>query len=278
MEYLMTYGWAILIIAVILGVLFQLGVFSSSSFAVRSPPGSCQVFRPGGSGTSQNINLMGVCSGQLPQYAAQFNGQTSYVDTGTGSSLNIYGQNSISLSLWVNPTLQTGNCCPSVLVKQIWNSGSDNAGFYLRLYDSGLVEFSVENNGGTSASTSGITANQWWHLVGTYDGANIKIYKNGIWQQTTAWPSGMRPPTGVSLKIGGYDWAFKGIISNVQAYNSSLSANDIGDLYAEGLGGAPIRLQNLVAWWPLNGNSKDYSGNNNNGVPLSLTYTTQYGK
>jgi hypothetical protein len=32
MEYLMTYGWAILIIAVVLGALFSLGVFSSGSF------------------------------------------------------------------------------------------------------------------------------------------------------------------------------------------------------------------------------------------------------
>ncbi len=32
MEYLMTYGWAILIIAIVLAALFSLGVFSSSSF------------------------------------------------------------------------------------------------------------------------------------------------------------------------------------------------------------------------------------------------------
>ena len=32
MEYLMTYGWAILIIAVVLGALFSLGVFSTGSF------------------------------------------------------------------------------------------------------------------------------------------------------------------------------------------------------------------------------------------------------
>ena len=36
MEYLMTYGWAILIIAVVLAVLFQLGVFSSASFTSTS--------------------------------------------------------------------------------------------------------------------------------------------------------------------------------------------------------------------------------------------------
>ncbi|MCL4373753.1 MAG: hypothetical protein M1360_02625 [Candidatus Marsarchaeota archaeon] len=32
MEYLMTYGWAILIIAIVLAALFSLGVFSSTSF------------------------------------------------------------------------------------------------------------------------------------------------------------------------------------------------------------------------------------------------------
>jgi hypothetical protein len=272
MEYLMTYGWSILIIAVVLGILFQLGVFNSSSFSVRAPPGTCQLIK------TSTLNLVGQCSGILPQYAAKFDGQTSYVDTGTGPSMNFYGFNAMTVSLWVNPTLQTGNCCPSVVVKQIWNSGSDNAGFYMRLYDSGLVEFSIENNGGSSASASGIAANQWWHLVGTYDGSNIRLYKNGALQGNTPWLNGMKQSTGVSMKIGGYDWAFKGIISNVQTYNTSLSANDVSDLYNEGLGGAPIKLQNLVGWWPLNGNSKDYSGNINNGAPVATSYTSQYGK
>jgi len=52
MEYLMTYGWMILIIAVVLGALFQLGVFNSSSFSPRAPPSACQVFRPSCLGTT----------------------------------------------------------------------------------------------------------------------------------------------------------------------------------------------------------------------------------
>ena len=36
MEYLMTYGWAILIIAVVLGALFSLGVFNSANLAPRA--------------------------------------------------------------------------------------------------------------------------------------------------------------------------------------------------------------------------------------------------
>ena len=46
MEYLMTYGWAILIIAVVLGALFSLGVFSGSSLigtsCVAAPGYYCQ--------------------------------------------------------------------------------------------------------------------------------------------------------------------------------------------------------------------------------------------
>ena len=36
MEYLMTYGWAILIIAIVLGALFSLGVFSTNAFITTS--------------------------------------------------------------------------------------------------------------------------------------------------------------------------------------------------------------------------------------------------
>jgi hypothetical protein len=46
MEYLMTYGWAILIIAVVLGALFSLGVFSGSSLlgtsCIATPGYLCQ--------------------------------------------------------------------------------------------------------------------------------------------------------------------------------------------------------------------------------------------
>ena len=69
---------------------------------------------------------------------------------------------------------------------------------------------------------------------------------------------------------------FVGDISNVQIYNASLDQNSITALYQEGIGGAPIDLQNLVGWWPLNGNANDYSGNGNNGVPTNVVYTSSW--
>ena len=70
-------------------------------------------------------------------------------------------------------------------------------------------------------------------------------------------------------------------IANVQLYNTSLSTNELQALYLEGIGGSPVNLQNLVAWYPLNGDVKDYSGNNNNGqagsyISFNNTWLSSY--
>ena len=92
MEYLMTYGWSILIVAVVLGALAYLGVFNPLYFAPKANPGSCQVYRPNGPGTAYDINLLGTCSGEIPEFVAAFNGNvysyitanSLYLPTGSG--------------------------------------------------------------------------------------------------------------------------------------------------------------------------------------------------
>ena len=100
----MTYGWAILIIAVVLGVMFQLGLFSSSNLAPKAPAGACQVFRPA-PGVAGTISLEGECSGELPEYVA-VTGSSAYVTVPSTPSLSISG--SFTLAAWVYPT-----CCAS---------------------------------------------------------------------------------------------------------------------------------------------------------------------
>ncbi len=132
MEYLMTYGWAILIIAVVLGALFSLGIFNSATLAPKAPPGACQVFRPNGPGTTSVITLEGVCNGELPQYAANLNGN-SYITI--SSSVRPGGSGTqFSVFAWVYlPVLAQGdshgnvvsqNCTPGgavqLAVRNIW--------------------------------------------------------------------------------------------------------------------------------------------------------------
>jgi hypothetical protein len=76
----------------------------------------------------------------------------------------------------------------------------------------------------------------WYHLVGTYDGTNVKFYVNGQLVKT-------RPATASSLvgdnkktRIGrsAYEpWtdAFNGTVDEIAVYNRTLSADEIADLY-----------------------------------------------
>ena len=71
-------------------------------------------------------------------------------------------------------------------------------------------------------------------------------------------------------------YPFNGYVTNVQLYNTPLGMNYLDQMYAAGIGGDPIALQNLVGWWPLNGDTTDYSGYGNSGIPVNITYSGGY--
>ena len=53
MEYLMTYGWAILIIAIVMVALFQLGIFNPQE--PRITAGACEVYHGSDVGECQGV-------------------------------------------------------------------------------------------------------------------------------------------------------------------------------------------------------------------------------
>ncbi len=288
MEYLMTYGWAILIIAVVLGALFGLGFFNAANLAPKVAAGSCQVQRPQGPGTTAYINLEGVCNNELPQYVAQFNGHSSNITAAISPHL---GGSEATVSLWAyqrgpsdgapdGGVLVDGQTA-QYLGYVLDPCGSPNYGTYF--------DISTNFNSGTQYTANTVSCaniGQWIQYVGTYDGSTATLYLNGKLVDSVAAQGAIvnSSPLGTNNWYigeadtqylgGGYN--FNGLISNIQIYNASLSANEVTALYQEGIGGAPVSLQSLVSWWPLNGNAKDYSGNLNNGVPTNVVFTTSW--
>ena len=294
MEYLMTYGWAILIIAVVLGALYYLGVFNTANLAPRAQPGSCKVIRPSGPGTTTFVNLAGVCTGQLPLFVGSFDGQSSYVQlTGASAAVRVFPSNAITLYAWVYPTnlLCGGSGNLKDIITEDWQSA--NKGYELGLYQQNVgastpanaLAFRYNSNAinwnYAVYAMSGLTTNHWYQVAATYDGANINFYQNGALLGTVAASGNIIASTAYPI-IGAYTsmatYFFGGNIANVQIYNTSLSAIEVQGLYAEGIGGAPTRLQNLVGWWPLNGDAKDYSGNGNSGVATNVIFTSTWTK
>ena len=283
MEYLMTYGWAILIVAVVLGVLYQFGVFNSSNLAPKAQPGSCRVFRPNGPGTSTFINLEGVCTGQSPQFVASFGYPSVTSSVKTGDSHLPFGGASRSVLAWVywNGDVDSYNA----YIINLYGTANSMPGIQAELIIGGTVVRQVQFEGGSDDCISGLmpTPNAW-HFIGyTYQGpATLTMYLDGSSHVCTI-PSALNTISSGSGYIGGtwdywYGAPFSGDITNVQIYNTSLDAGQIQTLYAEGIGGAPISPQYLVGWWPLNGDAKDYSGNNNNGAATSVVYTSTWTK
>ena len=279
MEYLMTYGWAILIIAVVLGAIYSLGLFNGTSLAPRNQPGSCQVFRPNGVGTTAYISLAGSCTSELPQYVAQFGG-TGNINSGNPPILQI--TNTITMSAWVNPGPAQTNTNPSIFDKggnycancgygiSLNSGGAGNTAPYkFYCFISSSVRFVLSPN----ALTGG-----WSMVTCTYDGGHINEYINGILVSSTV-ATGAMAQLNYNLYLGSDSGAgekITGSIANIQVYNSSLDANSVLALYQEGIGGVRINLQSLAAWYPLNGNANDYSGNLDNGQPTAVTYTNQW--
>jgi len=272
MEYLMTYGWAILIIAVVLGALFQLGVFNANNFAPKAPPGACQVFRPNGPGTTQFINLEGVCSGEIPQYVAQFN--------------NPYGIGSATMYINISDGVFPAGSIPQITITG-WEKGSNPGATIFTLngeaIDIATDQILLDMCGSCSTNLPSLPVNALdgnWHFIAVSINvpANTMIGYIDSYNSSSGVPcSGQSSPPkayiGVCLACAnspGFPWrGWIGQLANIQVYNISLSPSEIKALYLEGIGGAPIDLQHLVGWWPLNGNANDYSGNDNNGVPFN---------
>ncbi len=274
LEHMISYIWAIIIIAVVLGVLYRIGVFSPSAFTAKAQPGSCQVYRPNGPYTSTFLSLEGTCNNQIPQYVAQFNGQNGYIHT----TIPTTATSGWTVEVWIDPTKlpQSGMAV---------HNGYDNGCLpTCNGYGFGVAA----GTGGGSGSIltgliSGVTycntgytfraANTWYDVVMTSVGGSTTFYVNGVQAPNICSGTPAVPTNAFYVGQEATGYYFTGELADVQVYNTSLSANEADTLYLEGIGGVPINLQNLVGWWPLNGNSNDYSGNGYNGTANTVGYS-----
>ena len=293
MEFLITHLWALLIIAIVLGAMIWLGIFSRAT--PKAPPGECTVYRPDGPGTIYSVTLQGVCDGQLPEFVfgSKGIGDFEIINSSVKPNNPLNTNNDLTITAWV---YLYGAPYHDVAVKEAQYgmklnlnnaphacSPSNNAGLCLE-WDT------ATSWNGSSFPIPGGGLNKWEFIsVSIKDGKYKSWYANGQlignqiigMQQPEATGGCAQYATAVPLVIAGdggvikgaswggcfpgygYDEWFNGIVTNVQIYNAALTENEINQLYGEGIGGAPADLRNIIGWWPLNGNGNDYSGEGN---------------
>ena len=269
----MTYGWAILIIAIVMVALFQLGILGGTNVAPHATAGACQIYR-----SAAGSSLAGQCNNLEPQFVSQFSGTRSDVNLPQINSES--GTNPISYTIWFN-TLSIPGSWPVVFGD---TTGSPRNGYDIYFGGAGSSNpnhLALERfSGGSSTvlhSISNLPLDTWYFAVVTYDGTNLRLYLNGVLQGTASSSGSITVDSIMSLgatsgsgNYGNFD------LADFQIYNTSLSQSEVTALYQEGIGGAPIDPTHIVGWWPLNGNAQDYSGNNNGGVPTNVVYTSSW--
>ncbi len=298
-EYLTTYGWALLIIAAIFLVFFNLNLFSNNG--LRAVPGSCKVFRPNGPYTTQFLSIVGFCKNLPPETVADFG--RIFVSGSGGSN----GNGGISYPSFIeipNPLqFQQGSSQPQGFTLTSWvywygvaNSKCQGIFGSVPGQSSGIGLYAFGGNDGACGPlwingsyvkwpdvNNSIPTNEWIFISAIYNYSNgtAAVYvNNNLFSHSEISPRSFSSTNDTT--IGAIIWpnsnvySFNGLMTNVQLYNTPLSGADLSQLYLEGIGGDPISIYNLVGWWPLNGDAVDYSGNGNTGTAYNLSSTSAY--
>jgi len=197
---------------------------------------------------------------------AQFNGQSSYIQIPNSANLQL---NNVTISGWVKYTGPSSGYWNWMAAKQsAWGVGACSTNLAVCFYNWGT---STEYESSTTLNT-----NTWYFLTAVISNGIETVYVNG--KNVLSDPLSVSSQTTVGLQIG-YGNAgnqfLNGSATNIQVYNTALSINGIEALYHGGMSDGPINTQNLVGWWPLDGNANDYSSSGNNGISYNVNYTPQ---
>lgn len=274
MEYLMTYGWAILAIAIVMVSLYSLGIFNTGSLQPTATPGSCRVIR-----TAAQVSLAGQCSNLIPKYVMAPGGNPpQYMTTANAGSSKMTNFTMVGWTYWnigdfMDYAIVEENSCGLFGAGTAWQLDTCNCKFSAN-------DISIGCGGVQTQSYKNI-----WEMVAAsvYSNGTADIYvfaTNGVESKSSfAYGSQIYLSSGAVFSgswQGSGTYPMNGLIANVQMYNTSLDNTTIKALYREGVGGAPIDVKHLIGWWPLNGNANDYSGNDNQGTATNVSWDANW--
>ena len=216
------------------------------------------------------------------QASIEFDGVNDYIDLSSGG----LALSTLSVSVWIKLNITQNT--------RIFVANYANVkGFGLGINDltNNQIKWFTSTDGGSSNtlnSSTILTNNTWYHIVGTFDGTTKRIYVNGVNESNISWinPIGY---TGALSSIGALKDTnrqnLNGSIDDVRIYNRALTLPEVEALYKskrKRIGGS--LANGLVAHYEMDGEEIgstvstviDVSGNSNHGTGVggaSLKFT-----
>jgi uncharacterized repeat protein (TIGR02543 family) len=192
--------------------------------------------------------------------AYSFDGTNDFISVPHASILNL---SMFTIGVWVFDTSSDTTVHEIILKGQYpynYGIGSGSGGNFGGIFNSGGVYQDV-------GTTDIFARNKWHYIIFTHDGNTGKIYVDGI--QTDSLAAGNIQTNTQPIIFGSYNgsnYFFKGVIDDIRIYNRAFTGEEITQLYQS-------ESQDLVAYYPFNGNANDESGNGNDGTVNGATLT-----
>ena len=158
----------------------------------------------------------------------EFDGINNYASFGNASALNsIGGTSNIAVEAWVNYDTYLGNNGAqgySVVTHKgyPWTWLMENPGA------TGRIRFVIGGSDVSCTDTETHPLSTWMQWIGTYDGSNMKFYRNGVLKRTTAATGVLGTNNGAAI-IGEYAGSYRmnGKISAIRVYNRALTESEV---------------------------------------------------
>jgi hypothetical protein len=158
-----------------------------------------------------------------------FDGVNDYVNAGNNSSLSF--TNNLTIQVWCSSNISDNNY-RTPLMKTTNTLWTDGYGFYQQ---GGNFYFFINQWNGAHIVSVSKTTFSLTSFVATYDGANLKLYENGILRQTGSPFTSNVSNSATNLEIGRgsgvNNFVWNGNISQVSIYNRALTAAEVQQNY-----------------------------------------------
>lgn len=162
--------------------------------------------------------------------ALLFDGQNDNVNLG---NLNFSG-NQMSIATWI---YSNGFLDDDRIISKATGQQANDHYWMISIANGNRLRFRLKTGSSTKTliASSATPINQWVHVVVTYNGSKMKIYRNGV-EVASANASGNiatnSSPVYLGMNTGGYS-PWNGKLDNLTLYTKALSAAEVATLYAQ---------------------------------------------
>jgi hypothetical protein len=163
--------------------------------------------------------------------ALQFDGSADYASATNSSVFQL--TKALSISAWIRGTSWGSGSFNNIILRK----GETNANNWQLVVQDGHLALGLDTNDGFHVQGDTLLqTGVWYHVVGTWDGSNIRLYVNATLDDT---PTARAAPINTDSRpiyLGGRSGTdnFHGVLDDVRLYNHALQLDEINTLKTQG--------------------------------------------